>query len=62
MIAYGISQAITRFIAFLGMYRVLKDHFINGKDQSLIRIGTALAFALTPFWPSGMLSTLGMLD
>jgi hypothetical protein len=60
IIAYGISQAITRFFAFLGMYLVLKDHFIKGKDQSLIRIGTALAFALTPFWPSGMLSTLGM--
>jgi hypothetical protein len=60
MIAYGISQAITRFIAFLGMYMVLRDHFIKGKDKSLIRVGTALAFALTPFWPSGMLSTLGM--
>jgi hypothetical protein len=60
MIAYGISQAITRFFAFIGMYLVLKDHFIKGKDKSLIRIGTALAFALTPFWPSGMLSTLGM--
>ena len=23
-------------------------------------MGTALAFAFTPFWPSGMLSTLGM--
>jgi hypothetical protein len=60
MIAYGISQAITRFFAFLGMYLVLKDHFIKGRDKSLIRVGTALAFALTPFWPSGMLSTLGM--
>ncbi|WNF21131.1 DUF6044 family protein [Mesobacillus jeotgali] len=60
MVAYGISQGITRFIAFLGMYLVLKDHFIKGEDKSLIRVGTALAFALTPFWPSGMLSTLGM--
>ncbi|WP_251027574.1 DUF6044 family protein [Bacillus sp. ISL-41] len=60
MIAYGISQGITRFIAFLGMYLVLKDHFTKGDDKSLIRVGTALAFALTPFWPSGMLSTLGM--
>jgi len=60
MIAYGISQGITRFIAFLGMYLVLKDHFTKGEDKSLIRVGTALAFALTPFWPSGMLSTLGM--
>ena len=24
------------------------------------RLGAALTFALTPFWPSGMLSTLGM--
>ncbi|MCM3574011.1 DUF6044 family protein [Mesobacillus subterraneus] len=60
MVAYGISQGITRFIAFLGMYLVLKDHFTKGEDNSLIRVGTALAFALTPFWPSGMLSTLGM--
>ena len=60
MIAYGISQTITRLFAFLGMYLVLNDHFIMGKDNGLIRVGTALAFALTPFWPSGMLSTLGM--
>ena len=60
MIAYGISQSITRFVAFIGMYLVLRDHFIKGEDKSLIRVGTALAFALTPFWPSGMLSTLGM--
>lgn len=60
MIAYGISQAITRFFAFLGMYLLLKDHFITGRERTLILIGTALAFALTPFWPSGMLSTLGM--
>ncbi|CAM4022169.1 DUF6044 family protein [Mesobacillus thioparans] len=60
MIAYGVSQAITRFFAFFGMYLLLKDHFIPEKGRSLIRIGTALAFALTPFWPSGMLSTLGM--
>ena len=58
MLAYGLSQAITRFAAFLGMYLLLKDHFVN--DKGLIRVGTALAFALTPFWPSGMLSTLGM--
>lgn len=58
--AYGLSQAITRFTAFLGMYLLLKKHFIQDERWSIIRIGTALAFALTPFWPSGMLSTLGM--
>lgn len=59
MVAYAWSQTITRVFAFLGMYWLLRDHFLQ-KDEGFIRIGTALAFALTPFWPSGMLSTLGM--
>ncbi|MDQ7864735.1 DUF6044 family protein [Peribacillus frigoritolerans] len=33
---------------------------ITGRHSGWIRVGTSLAFALTPFWPSGMLSTLGM--
>jgi hypothetical protein len=60
MVAYGLSQAITRFVAFVGMYLLLKKHFIDKDDSGLIRVGVSLAFALTPFWPSGMLSTLGM--
>lgn len=60
MTAYALSQTITRLFAFLGMYLLLKKHFLNNKKYVLITIGTALAFALTPFWPSGMLSTLGM--
>ncbi|MEH7416963.1 DUF6044 family protein [Neobacillus drentensis] len=60
MIAYGLSQAITRVVAFFGMYLLLKDHLMPGHKWLVIKIGSALAFALTPFWPSGMLSTLGM--
>ncbi|WP_373419596.1 DUF6044 family protein [Bacillus sp. EAC] len=60
MLAYSISQMITRLIAFLGMYLLLKNHFIFSKENYLIRVWVSLAFALTPFWPSGMLSTLGM--
>jgi hypothetical protein len=60
MVAYAISQAITRFVAFLGMYLLLRDYFVIKRTDTFIRIGVALAFALTPFWPSGMLSTLGM--
>ncbi|MET3696185.1 hypothetical protein SAMN05877753_102283 [Bacillus oleivorans] len=60
MIAYGLSQAITRLVAFWGMYILLKKHFLQNNEWALIRVGAALAFALTPFWPSGMLSTLGM--
>jgi hypothetical protein len=60
MTAYALNQLITRFAAFMGMYLLLKTHFIRTPEWSAIRVGAALAFALTPFWPSGMLSTLGM--
>lgn len=60
MIAYGLSQFITRVFAFIGMYLLLRKHFLTQDRWSWIRIGVSLAFALTPFWPSGMLSTLGM--
>lgn len=60
MLAYALSQTITRVFAFIGMYKLLVDHFIPTKDAYLIRVWVSLAFALTPFWPSGMLSTLGM--
>ena len=59
MTAYAISQTITRVMAFLGMYWLLRKHFVQDQDTPLIRVGVSLAFALTPFWPSGMLSTLG---
>ncbi|PLT35700.1 DUF6044 family protein [Bacillus sp. V5-8f] len=60
MYAYAISQAMTRVFAFFGMYLLLKDHFLKEPHWVGVRVGTSLAFALTPFWPSGMLSTLGM--
>ncbi|MEH7109098.1 DUF6044 family protein [Bacillus sp. JJ1764] len=60
MIAYGISQALTRIAAFIGMYLLLKKHLLPGEKWIPLNSFAALAFALTPFWPSGMLSTLGM--
>ncbi|WP_137744080.1 DUF6044 family protein [Robertmurraya siralis] len=60
MVAYALSQALTRYIAFFGMFLLLKKHFLQGEKWHFVCIGVALAFALTPFWPSGMLSTLGM--
>lgn len=60
MIAYALSQTITRFVAYIGMYVLLKKHFLVEEGWEVIQIGVALAFAFTPFWPSGMLSTLGM--
>ncbi|MBY0121336.1 DUF6044 family protein [Bacillus sp. S/N-304-OC-R1] len=62
MLAYAISQTITRVFAFIGMYLLLKTHLLkeNNWIHLLINIGTSLAFSFTPVWPSGMLSTLGM--
>lgn len=60
MLAYSLSQTITRVFAFIGMYKLLKDHFIKSDDVYFIRVWVSIAFAFTPFWPSGMLSTLGM--
>jgi hypothetical protein len=59
MLAYAISQTIIRVIAFWGMYLLLKQHFVTDPNSAFIRVGVALAFSLTPVWPSGMLSTLG---
>jgi hypothetical protein len=60
MIAYALSQTITRVVAFVGMYLLLKTHILPERRWMAVRIGVALAFSLTLFWPSGMLSTLGM--
>ncbi|WP_274362208.1 DUF6044 family protein [Paenibacillus thermotolerans] len=59
MTAYALSQTLSRAFAFIGMYMLLKDHFVKEPSLCYIRVGVALCFALTPFWPSGMLSTLG---
>ncbi|MED4204699.1 DUF6044 family protein [Neobacillus mesonae] len=60
MVAYGFSQALTRVVAFFGMYLLLKKHLLPGERWITLNVAASLAFALTPFWPSGMLSTLGM--
>ncbi|WP_059173630.1 DUF6044 family protein [Bacillus sp. FJAT-27445] len=60
MTAYALSQAITRILAFIGMYLLLKKYIVSLPRYQWIATAAALAFALTPFWPSGMLSTLGM--
>ena len=39
MVAYGLSQTITRVVAFWGMYLLLHDHFLQGKEWGVIRVG-----------------------
>lgn len=51
--AYMINQFMLHTIAFLGMYLLLKHHFLNTNDQNsiLIRVGVSLTFAFMPFLP-----------
>ncbi|UQZ76104.1 hypothetical protein C2I17_16940 [Niallia circulans] len=62
VIAYGLCQAITHIVAFIGMYLLLKKYVMKEEHNNayILTIGVALAFSLTPYWPSGMLSILGM--
>lgn len=59
-IAFAVSQLITRVFAFLGLFLWARDYLIKDKKYLVPLYFVSLAFALTPFWPSGMLSTLGM--
>ncbi|WP_308418971.1 DUF6044 family protein [Virgibacillus oceani] len=60
MTAYAIGQTIMRFTAFFGMYLLLKNHVFRDDKLPLITVGSALAFALLPYWPSGLLSIAGL--
>jgi hypothetical protein len=59
-IAYGINQTVSRYVAFVGLYLLLRKYVTKENNLGIIRVGAALTFALTPFWANGMLSTLGM--
>ncbi|MBF2477571.1 DUF6044 family protein [Listeria marthii] len=59
-IAFAVSQLITRVFAFLGLFLWARDYLIKDKKYLVPLYFVSLAFALTPYWPSGMLSTLGM--
>src|SRR5699024_11566111 len=58
--AYTINQTIMRFVAFLGMFLLLKHHVIKQDHKRIITIGVDLGFALLHFWPSGALSIAGL--
>ncbi|HEY0828039.1 MAG TPA: DUF6044 family protein [Bacilli bacterium] len=65
--SYTINATLMRLAAFVGMYLLLKHHFIKkdnisstgNRDREIIIIGTSLTFALLPYWPSGGLSIAG---
>lgn len=58
--AYVINQTIMRFVAFFGMYILLKKTVLPHVKSSWIWVGAALGFSLLPYWPSGELSIAGL--
>ena len=58
-LAYTLNQTFMRAAAFFGMYLLLRRHVFMGDEDGIV-IGTATAFALLPFWPSGGLSIAGL--
>lgn len=58
--AYTISQTIMRFAAFFGMYLLLTRFVVKKETTPWITVGISLAFAMLPYWPSGVLSIAGM--
>lgn len=60
MTAYIIGQTIMRIAALFGMYLLLKNFILPTEKPDWIPAGAALAFAMLPFWPSGMLSIAGL--
>ncbi len=57
--SYTINAILMRLTAFVGMYLLLKRHFVKEKNFHFIVVGVALTFALLPYWPSGGLSIAG---
>lgn len=45
-----------RVVGFIGMYLLLKTHFLPDKTPKIIILGVALCFAILPFYPPGGLS------
>jgi len=56
-IAYLINHIIIHILAYIGMYLLLKTHFI--KDNNLIASGAAFCFSILPFYSSFGLSVAG---
>ncbi|HXB10506.1 MAG TPA: DUF6044 family protein, partial [Bacteroidia bacterium] len=58
LLAYNINIIFMHLIAFIGMYKLLRDYLFK-ESWRAHKTYIALAFALISFWPSGELSVAG---
>ncbi len=47
---YKVSYALSRLLAFVGMYRLLRVYFLPEEKEAFIRLCAALCFSLVPFY------------
>jgi hypothetical protein len=54
--AYVLNLTMMRIIGFIGMYLLLKNHFMQQERHEIIIIGVAICFAILPLYPPAGLS------
>ena len=54
--AHLANLAFMHIVGFLGMYLLLKKHYLKEDEYDIISLGVAVCFAVLPFWPAGGLS------
>ncbi len=52
-VTYVVNIALICIIGFIGMYLLVKNHFITDKKNDWIAVGVAICFAILPFYPPG---------
>jgi hypothetical protein len=58
--AYVINLTLTHFIAFIGMYILIKYHILKNKKNEVISLGVSICFAILPFWPTFGITIAGL--
>lgn len=51
-----INLVSMRVVGFIGMYLLLKTHYLTDEKHKIITLGVAVCFAILPFYPPGGLS------
>jgi len=50
--AHLINLTFMHVVGFVGMYLLLKKHFLKENEYDIITLGVAICFAILPFWPT----------
>ncbi|MFW9794579.1 MAG: DUF6044 family protein, partial [Candidatus Thorarchaeota archaeon] len=54
--AYVLNLLAMRVVGFVGMYLLLKNHFLQEERHDILTLGVAICFAILPIYPPGGLS------